>query len=513
MEKKEYNTYLGNEDTPSDTEINTNNHENEINNPNIFIQPEQEEDQDNGIDEEDEDEDEDEDEEIEAIQQAPIVVENQGTTQSQKYQFTNEGQLYEVDEKGQLFKVTTEIQNGQEVQIYEQVGGSTEQNTTFPVEVAKPIIYNENNQQVQPYQNNYENQQVQPIIYQNNYETQQYQPIIQSQEIQENQNYNIPYETFQSSGQNMQYPILQNYQGNYPNLIQNQNTNPLLNFNGNIKDKKEKVPMDSHPKSHLPSRSQNLDRFRNFNLNSINISNYMERNSRDDTERQIYIKKNGMIKYNNIKGKGRYYNNEEEFPTDTKVKSNIKLPKGKNKNSITSKPTDKFSIYLLEQINKIRRDPESFAGVIEEARTNIKKDRFGRIIYNGKLKIVLSKGESAFLEAIKYLKNLDSMKPLEYVPKLTVLPPQNEREIKDKRDLGRKVEKMIDSGIKIKSYWKDVINDPEICCLLMIVDDNGINTGKKRKDILSPYMKYIGISSVNINKDFACYITLSNSLV
>ena len=43
----------------------------------------------------------------------------------------------------------------------------------------------------------------------------------------------------------------------------------------------------------------------------------------------------------------------------------------------------------------------------------------------------------------------------------------------------------------------------------MIVDDNGIKSGMKRKDILNPTMKYIGITSAEINKQFVCYVALS----
>jgi hypothetical protein len=32
----------------------------------------------------------------------------------------------------------------------------------------------------------------------------------------------------------------------------------------------------------------------------------------------------------------------------------------------------------------------------------------------------------------------------------------------------------------------------------MIIDDNGIKQGMRRKDILTPYRKYIGISSTEI---------------
>ena len=180
------------------------------------------------------------------------------------------------------------------------------------------------------------------------------------------------------------------------------------------------------------------------------------------------------------------------------------------KNTILSIPSDNYSKYLLEQINKIRTDPQSFIGVIEDARANIKKDRFGRLIYDGKIKIALAQGESAFNEAITFLQNCEPMESLEYISYLTVIPPRNEEEIKDKEDLHKKVEDMINEGIIIRSYWKDYIKDPEISFLLMIVDDNGIKSGMRRKDLLDPNMKYIGISSVEINKKFVCYITLSS---
>ena len=171
---------------------------------------------------------------------------------------------------------------------------------------------------------------------------------------------------------------------------------------------------------------------------------------------------------------------------------------------------DNYSKYLFEQINKIRSDPQSFIGLIEDAKDNIIKDRYGRIIYKGKIKIALSKGKPAFDEAIEFLKKIKPMKKLEFNHIISPKLPQNENEIKDKNDLKKKVENMINNGINIKSYWRDVIKDPEISFLLMIVDDNGVKSGKKRKDILNSSMKYIGISSVEINGKFVCYITLSS---
>ena len=175
-------------------------------------------------------------------------------------------------------------------------------------------------------------------------------------------------------------------------------------------------------------------------------------------------------------------------------------------------PMDNYSKYIFEQINKIRIDPQSFIGVIEDAKANIIRHRYGGYIYSGKIKIALAEGETVFDEAIEYLKNTESMGKLEFCPQLTVELPKNEREIKDKDDLRLKVEEMIINGINIKSYWRDLIKDPEISFLLMIVDDNGTNKGKKRRDILNPNIKYIGISSIEINNKFVCYITLSSKL-
>ena len=180
-----------------------------------------------------------------------------------------------------------------------------------------------------------------------------------------------------------------------------------------------------------------------------------------------------------------------------------------NMNMNISMPIDNYSRYFLSQVNKIRTEPQSFIGVIEDSKANIIKDRQGRIIYNGKIKVALNKGEAAFDEAIEFLKELNPLQPLAYNQMITINAPVSENEILDKDDLINKITAIVKSGVNIKSYWRDVIKDPEISFLLMIIDDNGIKSGMRRKDILSPYMKYIGVSSAEINKNFVCYVTLA----
>ena len=172
-------------------------------------------------------------------------------------------------------------------------------------------------------------------------------------------------------------------------------------------------------------------------------------------------------------------------------------------------PSDNYSCYFLSQINKIRTEPQSFIGVIEDSKANIIKDHLGRFIYNGKIKVCLNTGEAAFDEAIQFLKELEPMEPLIYNPQITINAPLNEDDILDKDDLNKKIKAMMNLGFNFRSYWRDVIKDPEISFLLMIIDDNGIKSGMKRKDILCPYVKYIGISSSEVNQNFVCYVTLA----
>lgn len=93
---------------------------------------------------------------------------------------------------------------------------------------------------------------------------------------------------------------------------------------------------------------------------------------------------------------------------------------------------------------------------------------------------------------------------------MSVELPDNEEEIKSKNYLKEKVNELVSDGAYIKSFWKDIVRDPETCFLLMVVDDSGLKSGSKRRDILDPDMKYMGISSIRICKSFASYMTFSH---
>ena len=172
------------------------------------------------------------------------------------------------------------------------------------------------------------------------------------------------------------------------------------------------------------------------------------------------------------------------------------------------KPLDEFSQILLDQINELREKPYSFIDLIHNSEVNIQTDRYQRLIYKSNIKVALNSGLSAFEEAKLFLSNTKPMEKLIYDHKMTIKVPKNEKDIKDRNYLKNQILKKRENGINIKSYWKEIINDPETCFLLMIVDDNWKRPGSKRRDILNPEFKHIGISSYRTKKSFACYITL-----
>jgi hypothetical protein len=129
------------------------------------------------------------------------------------------------------------------------------------------------------------------------------------------------------------------------------------------------------------------------------------------------------------------------------------------------------------------------------------------------VKVALSKGLPAFDEAIEFLKQLKPMNKLIFSYDLLIESPINEEQIKDKQYMNEQINKKVQDGIPIKSFWRDIIKDCQTCLILMIVDDTGVNSGKKRNDILDPNMQCIGIISKKIGKSFASYIKFCLNII
>ena len=225
----------------------------------------------------------------------------------------------------------------------------------------------------------------------------------------------------------------------------------------------------------------------------------------NNEEKNNEIKEENEEKKDNEINDGKEQNNKNDIE-----KSSIKSFNVKSEDENELKPNDDFSQYIYKYINLIRKNPKSFIPKIEEAKQKIVKDKMNRIIFKSKVKVALSQGEPAFDETISVLEKTEPMEKIEFKPEMTIPLPSTVEEIKDKAYLKLKVKEILQNKIKIKTYWKDNVKDPETSFILMIADDTGQKRGMKRRDILNPNIKYIGISSIIIDKSFVCYITLSD---
>ena len=169
---------------------------------------------------------------------------------------------------------------------------------------------------------------------------------------------------------------------------------------------------------------------------------------------------------------------------------------------------------MWKLIKQIRANPSSYADVIEDSIQNIteeqdRKDESKiRIIYKKKVKVALNRGEIAFKDAAEELRSMEPLPPLMLKNDICVPLPEEEAEIKDTSYLREQV-KLIREKTNIDVFFKDLIKIPEVSALLMIVDDSEKNPGKKRKAVLNPDFKYIGISSKFIGKTFIAYFAFS----
>ena len=178
----------------------------------------------------------------------------------------------------------------------------------------------------------------------------------------------------------------------------------------------------------------------------------------------------------------------------------------------------KYSEYpskIIGLINKIRQNPKDYADVIEDSIKNIIKEEGDisqekpKIIYKQKLKVALIRGEEAFREAAQELRKMEPISPLEFKEEICIPLPDNIDDFKDGNFLRDKVKEILAKNITINVFFKELVKLPEVSALLMIVDDNGRNSGKKRKALLNKKFKYIGVTYRFIGKTFISYFAFS----
>ena len=243
-----------------------------------------------------------------------------------------------------------------------------------------------------------------------------------------------------------------------------------------------------------------------------------EKNNSENNDDLIDLREHGwqIGDSNNINDKN-FDNNINNELIENLNKENIE--KKLNLEDTNQSKNDKYSDYpqkMLKLINQIRADPQNYANEIENSIKNIVKmenneENKPKYIYKKKIKVALVKGEPAFKQAAEILRNTNPLPPLELKNEICVPLPEKEEDIKDPSYLNEQV-KLLKENTYVDIFFKDLIKDPEISALLMIVDDSAKNPGKKRQAVLNPDYKYIGISSKFIGKTFIAYFTFSKKL-
>ena len=169
--------------------------------------------------------------------------------------------------------------------------------------------------------------------------------------------------------------------------------------------------------------------------------------------------------------------------------------------------TNRFNFRALDLINKIRRDPPAYADTILENMKYIVNEN-NKIIFKKKVKVLLNKGEEAFKSAAEILKQTNPMEDLIKKNEIAIPLPLTEDEINDNTLLVNQVNNLR-QNYNINVYFKNLIKNPEIAVLLLIVDDSKNKPGAKRNALLNPKFRKIGINSKFIGTTFVSLFSFS----
>lgn len=178
-----------------------------------------------------------------------------------------------------------------------------------------------------------------------------------------------------------------------------------------------------------------------------------------------------------------------------------------------------FAQKIVEEFNSARTNPLLYADKIEQHMKMVdvmKTNQKAKIhFYNNDNypKINLAKGEQAFKECIKILRNLKQTKPLELVNELAIQPPDKPEHINSKEimveSFKNKRQEVGDNYKHLGFHYDNGALNAEISAILQIVDDNNSNT-QRRSNILNPKYKYVGVSAakVKVNR-YYIYLTFA----
>ena len=191
-------------------------------------------------------------------------------------------------------------------------------------------------------------------------------------------------------------------------------------------------------------------------------------------------------------------NKKEE---EEEIKAEEKVEKESNPAMINEFNLEEYENDILEE------KKESEDDVITNLESNIIKEN-NKLIFKKKVKVLLNKGEESFKNAANELRQMNPMGDLKMKNEIAIPLPLSKEEINDNALLINQVN-IIRQNYNINVYFKNMIKNPEIAVLLLIVDDSVNNPGAKRKAILNPFFKNIGINSNFIGNTFVSFFSFS----
>ena len=182
-----------------------------------------------------------------------------------------------------------------------------------------------------------------------------------------------------------------------------------------------------------------------------------------------------------------------------------------NSNKEDDRSYENYSKLIFDIINEIRDNPPKYAIDVEDAMENIIETgelEKKKIIFKKQIKVGLNRGEPAFRDAAKILREIDHLYPFTFKKELCVPIPLSQGDLMNPNYLRIQINN-IRQNTKVDAYFKEMVKSPKISALLMMVDDNKENSGKKRMLLLSNELKNIGISSGFVNGNFVAYFAFS----
>jgi uncharacterized protein YkwD len=165
------------------------------------------------------------------------------------------------------------------------------------------------------------------------------------------------------------------------------------------------------------------------------------------------------------------------------------------------KNTEEFRLRVIDEINFVRRNPQSYAEKIRKFATYFK----GKILKIPETTpIMTSEGAKAFEEAAFYLDNLDSLPNLKYCPGLAHSAHEALLDIQKYEDINEldilNIDAYLSKHGKVVGHFAQAVDfgssSPELVVINLLVDD-GDNSRGNRMNILDPKFKLIGVSTGN----------------